>query len=327
MTGFVREFAAGSRVDATLMVRSKELRVARNGDAYLSLELADRTGVIPAVLFRPSRDATEIPAGAVAHATGTVSLYRGLKRLMLDELEAATTWDPAAFVAVGPRDPVELVAEFKALAAGVTHAQLRRLIRRVFLEEGLFDRFCACPASQYHHHAYVGGLIEHTVNVAGLCAHVAERYEGVNRDLLVTAALLHDIGKVDELSVGTGISYTDEGRLVGHVVMGARRVAAAAAAVKLETRLAVTLEHALLSHHGELEWGAPKRPATIESLLLHHADNLDAKTAALSTLLSQAVRVDEAWTDADNLFRRPLYAPRPVEDDRPCVAADELMSA
>jgi len=174
-----------------------------------------------------------------------------------------------------------------------------------------------CPGSQSYHHAYLGGLMEHTIAVAANCARIAGTYPDVNRDLLVTAALIHDLGKIDELSCETSIEYTDEGRLLGHVMLGVRlvheRLALSSAAPDLRRRL----EHAILSHHGELEWGSPKRPSTIEALLLHHVDNLDAKAAGFSQAVAGATLAEEAWTDAGNLFRRPLYAPRPMEDDRP----------
>ncbi|TLM88422.1 MAG: HD domain-containing protein, partial [Actinobacteria bacterium] len=142
-------------------------------------------------------------------------------------------------------------------------------------------------------------------------------------DLLLTAALLHDIGKVDELAFETSIEYTDEGRLLGHVILGTRMLREASSRVRrLDGARLLRLEHAVVSHHGELEWGSPKRPSTLEALVLHHADNLDAKAAGFSALLSGAVAAQETWTDAANLFRRPLYAPQAVEDDRP-VRADE----
>jgi len=134
---------------------------------------------------------------------------------------------------------------------------------------------------------------------------------------LVTAALLHDVGKIDELSWDTAIEYTDEGRLLGHVSLGVRLIHEHATSSGIPDGLRQRLEHAVLSHHGELEWGSPKRPSTIEALLLHHVDNLDAKAAGFAQVLSGATRAEETWTDAGNMFRRPLYAPRSVEDERP----------
>jgi len=314
---YINELVEGARVDSVFVLRSREMRAARNGDAYLLLELGDRTGSLPAVLFRPPPAASSVPSGSAARVTGTVTTFRGVKRISVERLEPASSWDPADLMGSSTRPVEELAEELRALVRSVTHPGLRGLLKRVFGEADFFDAFCRCPASQSYHHAYVGGLLEHTVAVGGLCGQMSERYEGIDRDLLVTAALLHDIGKVDELAFDTGIGYTDEGRMLGHVVSGAMRLRETALRVGLDRQLLLRLEHAVLSHHGELEWGSPKRPSTFEALLLHHVDNLDAKAAGFAALVRGASLIEESWTDAANLFRRPLYAPKPLEDERP----------
>jgi len=321
---FISELAEGSRVDASFALRSKEMRAARNGDAYLALELADRTGSLRGVLFRPHPESVAVPVGGVVRVTGTVTTYRGSRRISVDSLRPASAYDPQELIASGTRNQDELVVEFTRLVKSVADPALRRLLRAVFGDKAFFERFKSCPGAQSHHHAYLGGLIEHTVAVSSMCATLADRYEVVDRDLLTAAALLHDIGKVDELSWSTSIAYTDEGRLVGHVVLGLQRMRAAATGARLEGQQLVMLEHAMLSHHGELEWGSPKRPSTIEALLLHHADNLDAKAAGFASLVTGASQVDENWTDSGNLFRRPLFAPRAAEDDRPHAPDEDL---
>lgn len=314
---FISELSEGSRIDAALALRTKEMRAARNGDAYLTLELADRTGSLPGVLFRPNPEAASVPVGSVVRVTGTVTAYRGMRRISVDSMRPASAYDPEELIASGTHSRDELVSEFTELVRSVNDSGLRRLLRAVFGDKQFFERFQRCPGAQTHHHAYLGGLIEHTVAVASLCTTLAERYEMVDRDLLIAAAVLHDVGKVDELEYTTSITYTAEGRLVGHVVLGLQRVRTAAVGARVSGPRLLRLEHAMLSHHGELEWGSPKRPSTLEALLLHHADNLDAKAAGFSALIAGASQVDEEWTDAGNLFRRPLYAPRAAEDDRP----------
>lgn len=326
---YVNELAEGCRVDAPFALRSKEMRAARTGEAYLSLELADRTGQMPAVCFRPNQQAAAVPVGAVVHVRGTVTTFRGIKRVSVETMCPAQRWDAEDLIARAVRPRGELAAELKVLVNGVSDPELRRVLRAVFANRPFFDRFAECPGSQSYHHAYLGGLLEHTVSVAGLCRALSEQYPGVDRDLLVTAALLHDIGKCDELAFSTAIEYTDEGRLVGHVVLGLRQIrdSLARSRSSISSDRMMLLEHAILSHHGELEWGSPKRPSTLEALLLHHADNLDAKAAGFSALLTGAVRVDEGWTDAGNLFRRPLWAPRAAEDDRPSAANEDVSFA
>lgn len=321
---YVTELTEGARVDARYALRGKELRAARNGDAYLSVRLGDRSGEIQAVYFRPSPEAQSVPVGAIVSVRGTVTTFKGTKRVSIDSLRPAESWDPAEFLPSGPRALNELADEFRALCSSVTEAGLRRLLRSVFAEKGFFEAFRRCPASQSYHHAYVGGLIEHTIAVARICDDAAHRYQGVDRDLLLTAALLHDVGKVEELEYDTAIGYTDCGRLVGHVILGLQRIGRHAGRVRVGADTLMHLEHALLSHHGELEWGSPKRPSTIEALILHHADNMDAKAQGFAAALSGAFRAEEQWTDASNLFRRPLYAPRPAEDDRPHPVGEDV---
>jgi 3'-5' exoribonuclease len=323
---YVNELAEGSKVDAPFALRSKEMRAARTGEAYLSLELADRTGQMPAVCFRPGQEASEVPVGAVVQVRGTVTTFRGVKRISVESMRPAQRWDAEDLIARGVRSREELAAEFKTLVNGVSDPDLRRVLRAVFGDRAFFDRFAECPGSQAYHHAHLGGLLEHTVAVATLCRSLSEQYARVDRDLLVAAALLHDVGKCEELRFDTAIEFTDQGRLVGHVVLGLRivREALGRARARVSPQRMMLLEHAILSHHGELEWGSPKRPSTMEALLLHHADNLDAKAAGFSALLAGAARVDEAWTDAGNLFRRPLWSPKAAEDDRPGLASEDV---
>jgi 3'-5' exoribonuclease len=322
---YVRELAEGMRVDTLFALGAKEMRSTRAGEAFLTLELADRSGRIPAVYFRPVSEATAVPSGSVVRVRGTVSSYRGSKRISVEHLTPVAEYDPTDLLESSRREPGEVIVEFKAVAATVRHHELRRILKTVFGDIAFFERFAACPGARAHHHAYLGGLMEHTLAVATLCRALGPMYEGVDSDLLVTAALLHDIGKVDELTYDTAVGYTDEGRLLGHVVLSERRLRNASASLSPAPsfELVTRLSHAVLSHHGELEWGSPKRPSTIEALLLHHADNLDAKADGFISLTGHASRAEERWTDSANLFRRPLYAPTPVADERPVPDAEE----
>ena len=164
---YVRELAEGSRVDAKLALRAKELRTARTGDAYLMLELSDRTGSIPGVLFRPSRAAMDVPVGSVVKVEGSVTSYRGSRRITVSSMGPAEEWDLTELVSRSPRTTDELVGEFTKVAASVEDRGLKALLRVVFRDRAFFERFSQCPGSQSYHHAYLGGLIEHTVAVAG----------------------------------------------------------------------------------------------------------------------------------------------------------------
>jgi 3'-5' exoribonuclease len=322
---YVSGLQEGARVSSTFALRTRELRSTRSGEAYLTMEIADRTGRITAVMFRPDRQAESVPAGTVIHVDGTVTCYRGVLRVSATTLRVARTYEPEDLLPAGQRDTTEMIAELRSLIRVVKDPGLAALLKSVFGDRTFMRRFRRCPAAQAFHHAYLGGLMEHTISVARICRGLAALYPQTEGDLLVAGALLHDIGKVDELVWDTAIDFTDEGRLLGHVVLGERRVQRAVDAVgeTLSRDLATRLSHIMVSHHGELEWGSPKRPSTLEALLLHHADNLDAKAAGFSEASHAAALVDEPWTDASNLFRRPLYAPRAVEDDREYPAVEE----
>jgi 3'-5' exoribonuclease len=328
-TQYVRELAAGERVATVLSITARELRTGRDGTPYLRYILADKTGRIPGVLFEPDTEAMAIPVGAVVAVAGIATTYRGKRRVRIDSITPGEA-ESTDLIASGPVDLAEVRTELRRLVDSVATAELRRVLRAVFGDRPFLARFMASPGAHSHHHAYVGGLAEHTVAVARICELLADLYPHVDRDLLITSALLHDVGKVDELECGSSIGYTTEGRLVGHVVLGERRMQAAVAehGVRVAGRTLTLLSHAMLSHHGELEWGAPKRPSTLEALLLHHADNMDAKATGFADLTAHAAAVSEQWTDAHNLFRRPLHAPMAVEDEpRVCTEDDSLVGA
>jgi 3'-5' exoribonuclease len=304
---YVQELSEGMRVDATLLVLSKQLKVARTGDEYLALELADRSGTVPATYFRPSPVAKELPSGTVAHARGTVTRYRGRRRLALDELVPAESWDAGDLIGSSERDTDEVMAEFSALVKRVSEPDLRALLRAVFSDTVFLGRFRSSPASRTAHHAYMGGLIEHTVAVSRSCAQLCETYLMADRDVLLTAALLHDIGVVDELEFTAGIRETTPGRLLGHSVLGCQRVHEAARATRLAAGTLVRIEHAILAHHVVGGTSGTTPPSTPEAALLRQADCLDATVAGFEELAAGTTRAGEVWTDDQNQFGRPLF--------------------
>lgn len=305
----INEFVEGLRVDQVFHLRSREMRSARTGEAYLALEFGDHSGAIGAVYFRPTAAALAVPVGSAARVRGSVTRFRGLKRLSVETLEAAESWDPAELIGTSTRAIDELREEFNSLARTVSHRGLRRLLRTVFHNEGTFGRFCACPASREGRRAYISGLIEHTVAVASLCEDAANRYEGIDHDLLLSAALLHDVGMLDTLTFDTGIGLTDEGRLIGHQVLGVLRIRRAAEGSGLEQPVLTALEHVVLAHHGEGREGSVA-PMTLEALVLSQSDAFDAQVAGFASAIRHASLIEEDWTDSGNAFGRPLLARR-----------------
>ncbi|HEX9092592.1 MAG TPA: HD domain-containing protein [Coriobacteriia bacterium] len=307
---YVSDLSEGTAVDSLFAVRSRDLRAARTGDAYLAMELADRTGAMSAVMFRPGPEEWSVPPGSVARVRGTVTSYRGVRRVSVESLRPAPVYQRGDMIATGSRKREELVAAFETLRRGVSHEGLRAVLQDVFGDRGFVDRFCECPAAVRYHHAYVGGLLEHTVGVASLCRVLASRYDGADADLLVSAALLHDVGTVEELRFDTSVELTDAGRLLGHVVLGERVVSAAIARAgsRVDEHTALRLLHLVVAHHNDARSAAAVRPSCLEALLLHHADDLDAQASGFASAIAGAAVLEEPWTDAENGFGRPLYA-------------------
>lgn len=288
---YAKELTEGCHVESNFILRSREVRIARNGDAYLSMRLADRSGVISAVCFRPTAVAAAIPAGVVVSVAGRVESYRCRRMLVLDHLLPATDWDSAELVSDSLRPAGELQLEFGELVKSVRDRDMRRVLDSVFRDKATYAAFCVCPATESDHHSFLRGLMEHTVAVARLCASMAAEYPQCDRDLLITAALLHDIGCLDELQWEAGIRVTDRGRLIGHEMLGQQRLGAVLAKSGMETCRAARLEHALAMHHRADDLGG----STLEAMLLHRADELDVSVSILQAR-SRDTCSDESWT-------------------------------
>lgn len=326
-----RRYAAalrsGDRVDATFALRMKEMRAARTGEAYLVLELADRSGRIPGIMFRPTRDAQDVPSGVVVSVQGTVTEYRGLTRVSVESLRPATHYDARDIMPTGTADQRELMGRLRALVRGVAAPGLGAVLRAAFGDVAFMSRFKECPASADTHHAYLGGLLEHTVEVAALCTRLAATRPEIDRDLLVTSALLHDVGVVEAVRFETGIDSTDAGRLLGHAHLSASRVRAAVAAVgeRIPVEQGLALEHVVACHHADADAdadagaGQARAPRTLEALCLAHADRFDIETARFIETAACAGLVGEAWTDSANPFGRALRVPSaaPAVGDSP----------
>lgn len=317
---YVRELAEGDRVDAVFALRARDLRRTRTGDAFLSMEFGDRSGSIPGVMFRPSSADEAVPAASVVRVRGMVTTYRGVRRISVESMLAVADYDPSDLLPSGIRDREELVDEMRVLVRAVGHRGLRSLLGVVFGDRRFLDRFTTCPASGGDHHAYVGGLLEHTVGVATICGGLAKLYATADADLLVAAALLHDIGRVDELSYRTSVDRTEPGRMLGHVVLGDRALADAVARLgdALPRDVGLHLSHIVLSHHGDGRDTSPVAPRTIEALLLQHADSTDVTAAAFTEAVSGAALLEESWTDRANSFGRRLRVPRLADGPHAC---------
>jgi len=312
------DLVPGTAVEGIYLLSGKETRRTKAGKPFFKLKLSDRTGTVECTVWETDALETGLKTGDLVRVAARVSEYLGRAQLEASAIARAPSGAarPRDFLPSTYRDIEELKGFLQFHIASVYDCDYAGLLQAIFGDEDFFDTFAAAPAAKLYHHAYLGGLVEHTVAVADMCDFVGQQYGRVDRDLLLTAALLHDVGKTRELSFETVIDFTDPGRFLGHVIQGVMLVAEQAAKLpafpdgKLQQLL-----HCVASHHGELEWGSPKRPKTIEALILHHVDNLDAKVKGFLEIVEGSR--DAPWTDLRNLFRRPLHVPRAThqEDD------------
>ncbi|MHC4249371.1 MAG: 3'-5' exoribonuclease YhaM family protein [Planctomycetota bacterium] len=302
----VRELAPGDAVDRALLVREASLATTRNGKPYLRATLADRTGEISAIQFDVAEDCLgQFPAGGYVRVRGTAESYKGKVNLKLKAARAAepAEVDPADFEVVTERDVKELRKGLTKLVRSVKEPDLARLLGAFFDDKTWRARFERAPGATSYHHACVGGLMEHTVDVASAADAVAAANSRLRRDLLVAGALLHDIGKMDELSPDAGFDRTDAGNFIGHITIGALAVDAKLKELGgFPETLRLEVLHLLLSHHGQKEWGSPVLPATPEALALHHLDNLDAKVQAADAASRAPAAEGARWSEFNRML-------------------------
>lgn len=316
---FIEDLTDGDQLNDLFLVKSARLAETRAGKPYLLLNFSDRTGEISGPAWDNAEALEPIcVVGAVVRVRGQVQTYNNRLQVQVKEVEAveASAWDPEAFVATSPRSQDSMRSDLDRLIGDVRTPYLRKLLKRIFDGTTTGSLFQTAPAAKGIHHAYLGGLLEHSLSMAKVAALLADHYPGIDRDLLVAGALLHDIGKTEELLNATGvIEYTEVGRLIGHLVIGCELIGRAARTIDGFPDEALThLQHLVLSHHGRLEFGSPVLPMTAEALLLSFIDDMDAKMNLLEQL-SRKVKADTPqWSDYQRSLERYLLL-RPLTGD------------
>jgi 3'-5' exoribonuclease len=321
---FVRELEDGQGVVAALLVRELELRRKRDGEEYLKLALSDRTGTVPAVLWDATREAAEAAApGTPVHVAGRYSVHpRYGPQLTLQELRAATPDEYAlADLVDGPARSAEaLETDVRDLIATVRNPHLATLLERL-LGPGseVWTLYRAAPAAKYYHQAYRHGLLEHCLSVAQGVSAISATFAGIDRDVAVTGALLHDIGKLEAYaSQGHAIDLSDAGKLQGEIPLGYYRVRQAIEGIDgFPAALAEAVLHIILSHHGALEHGSPVVPCTREATLVHMIDNLGGRLGSFDRL-EKELPDGQRWSNYDRALGSSAYfaEKKPAEADR-----------
>jgi 3'-5' exoribonuclease len=313
---FVIDLSDGQSVASLFLVREKEVRTsARTGSSWLQLELADRTGTISAKMWD---NFTELVAtfeqDDIIQVRGRVKLYKGQRELTLEQILPAVEreYELGDFLPHTKYNIDELHAKLRAAVGVVENPWLKRLLLDVIEDPAITPRLRRAPAAMTMHHAYIGGLLEHIVSLIGLASSLAAHYPELDGDLLLTGVVLHDIGKIEELRYTRGIDYSDEGRLLGHISIGAGMVRDKIKGIAgFPAPLATLVQHLILSHHGSYEFGSPSLPQFPEAVALHFIDDLDSKMGAVRATLGDAEDSGAAlWTERNPSLRRVLLRAR-----------------
>lgn len=304
---YIGELREGERINEIYLCKQKQTAMTKAGKPYESLVLQDKTGTLDAKIWDPSSQGIEdCDAMDYVCVMGDVTSFQGTLQLNIKRLRKASEgeYDPKDYLPVSEYDIDAMYAELQTYVNSLTNPYLKQLAAGLFLEDEAFaKRFKFHSAAKSVHHGFVGGLLEHTLSVTRLCDYFAKCYSILNRDLLICAALFHDIGKLEELSVFPENDYTDEGQLLGHIAMGMEIVGMRIRTIDgFPRKLANELKHCILAHHGELEYGSPKKPALAEAVALNFADNLDAKMETMKELFAKVPEGNTDWQGFNRLF-------------------------
>ena len=302
---YISELHEGDMVSEVFLCKTKTSGTSKFGKTYYSLSLQDKTGMIDGKVWELNNAIGHFEAMDYIMVKGKVTNFQGNNQLNIEMIRKADEgeYQISDYMPSTKKDIDEMYDELLAMIQRVQNPYLKELAMKVFVEDKEFaKKFKIHSAAKSVHHGYIGGLLEHSVSVAKLCEHYAVLYPQLNRDLLVTTALFHDIGKAEELSAFPENDYTDEGQLVGHIVMGTIKLSKLMDEIQgFPAKLANEVKHCILSHHGELEFGSPKKPALAEALALSQADNLDAKMETFAEVIEKKQEGQE-WSGFQRLF-------------------------
>ena len=307
---FVSGLVPNEPVTTYFLVTHKEIRQKKSGESYLSLSLADRTGEIEAKMWDNVGEViATFERDDFVKVKGLTQVFQNRHQFTVHKLRRLEDHEiePADYFPCSKRDAEEMFTELQGIIASMGNQHLRLLLEAIFADEQIARLYKRAPAAKTIHHAYLGGLLEHVLSLCTLCRTMAAHYPGLDLDLLLTAAMVHDIGKIEELSFDRSFSYTTPGQLLGHIVIGLRMVDDKIRSLPdFPPKLRLLLEHIILSHHGELEFGSPKVPVFAEALLFHHLDNLDSKMEAMRCAVEKDRHVDGEFTGWVHALERSI---------------------
>lgn len=310
---YIKDFREGDRVFDIYLCKHKQAAVTKNGKPYENVVLQDKTGTVDAKVWEPNNPGIgEYDTLDYIEVYGEVINFQGSLQVNVKRIRVCKEgeYNPAEYLPVSSKDNEKMYQELLGLIKSIQNTYLRQLLEAFFVKDAAFIKaFRNSSAAKTVHHGFVGGLLEHTLSVTKLCDYYCTAYPVLKRDLLLTAAMCHDIGKTKEISPFPENDYTDDGQLLGHIVMGSQMIGERAARIpNFPHGLLSQLQHCILAHHGKYEYGSPKIPAIIEALALNYADDTDAKLETFKEILENTN--ETGWLGYNRLFESNLKATR-----------------
>lgn len=302
---YIKDYKDGDRLFDIYFCKYKSSAVTKNGKSYDNVIIQDKTGTLDAKIWEPNNAGiADFDAMDYIEVYGDVTSFNGALQVNIKRVRKCDEgeYDESEYMPVSKKNLDEMYAEMLKIIESINNTYLKTLLRKFFVEDKTFaERFKKASAAKSVHHGFIGGLLEHTLSVTKLCEYYCTAYPVLNRDILLTAAICHDIGKVREISAFPINDYTDEGQFLGHIVIGSEMVSEKAKEINgFPHMLEMQLKHCILAHHGEYEYGSPKKPALIEAVALNRADDTDAKIETFTEILESSQ--DTGWLGFNRLF-------------------------
>ncbi len=302
---YINELRDGEMFTEVYLCKQCQILKTKTGKSYMSLLLQDKSGTIDGKIWDLGPGVANIEPMDYVKVEGQITMFQNSLQMNIRRARKADEgeYDVTDYMPATEKDVKAMYAELKTFMDSVKEPHLSQLLTNVFSDKEIAKKFVNHSAAKSIHHAFIGGLLEHTLGVTRMCAFIADSYPLLNRDLLVTVAIFHDIGKLYEISSFPENDYTDEGNLLGHIFIGAELIGKKIAEIPaFPEKLANELRHCILAHHGELEYGSPKKPALVEALALSMADNLDAKMETFREVLAGSEAVNGEWLGYQKMF-------------------------
>jgi len=321
MKTFISEIKENENVDSIFLVKEKSSGLTKSGNVYLRLKLGDRTGEIEGRIWTSVENFTHaFEKDDFVHLKGKAVSFQDHLQININQIEQfkEEEIDLPDFFPKTERDIDDMLRSLIEIGQEVKNPHLDRLLHLFWDDTDFVERFKIAPASKWIHHNYLGGLLEHTLSLAQLVLKNACHYKGLNIDLLLAGSILHDLGKIDELSYRRSLDYSDEGRLLGHIILGIEKIEEKIRQLPdFPKDLSTLVKHLILSHHGQDIWGSPKKPMTLEAVMLHYLDDMDAKVNGIQQFLKVQLPEGSKWSAYHRIFDQSFYVPTPWEHLEP----------